>query len=167
MQEPQTKVEMLQWVNDEWEALNDWLARIPPAERERPGVEGGDWSIKDLMAHVTAWEKLMVQWLLEAARGETPQRPVPGLTWDDLDLLNQRIYDQNHDRPLVDVEADYHAFHQTALETVLPLSEEELFTAGRYDWMNDRPLWYVVAGNMWNHYQEHREGLETWLAGQS
>ena len=121
MQEPQTKVEMLQWVNDEWEALNELLACIPPAERERPGVEGGDWSIKDLMAHVTAWEKLMVQWLQEAARGETPQRPVPGLTWDDLDLLNQRIYYQNHDRPLVDVEADYYAFHQIALETVTPL----------------------------------------------
>jgi hypothetical protein len=166
MQEPKSKAEMLQWVNDEWEALNELLARIPPAEREQPGVEGGDWSIKDLMAHVTAWEKLMVQWLQEAARGETPQRPVPGLTWDDLDLLNQRIFDENHNRPLAEVEADFHAFHKTALETVTPWSEADLFTPGRYQWMGDRPLMYVVAGNMWDHYQEHREGLEAWLAGE-
>ena len=55
-----------------------------------PGIEGNR-SVKDIVAHMTAWEQRMIQWLDESAAGLAPQRPAPGMTWDDLDLTTPTI----------------------------------------------------------------------------
>jgi hypothetical protein len=34
----------------------------------------------------------MVQWVGETLRGEVPETPAPGMTWDDLDRLNEQTY---------------------------------------------------------------------------
>ena len=53
------KSELLHWLQDEyrgWEALLD---QIGPAHMDRPGVNG-DWSMKDLIAHLNGWQSVLV-----------------------------------------------------------------------------------------------------------
>jgi len=85
MKEAPSKQEMLDLISSEWEALG---AVIDLMDRETMSQAGAEstWSVKDIMAHISAWEKLMIRWLEESLRGETPQRPAPGESWDDLDL---------------------------------------------------------------------------------
>jgi hypothetical protein len=35
----------------------------------------GDWSIKDIVAHLTAWEERLVAWLEAIAHGTSPELP--------------------------------------------------------------------------------------------
>ena len=97
------------------------------------GRHGADErSARDIVAHITGWEQRLIGWLAAAARGETPQIPEPGATWDDMDGLNARDFKANYDRPLDDVLADSRRSFQQLLERVVAFSEVELTDPGRY-----------------------------------
>ncbi len=130
----------------------------------QPGVES-NWSVKDILAHIMAWEKRMVQWLEESLRGEVPERPAPGMSWDDLDRLNEQIYRENRDRALDEVLADFRQSHEESLRVVEAIAEEDLIEPERFEWREGDPIWHMVAGNTWWHYKEHRETISNWLAG--
>ena len=52
----------------EMEAL---LAQLSEAQMVEPGIAEG-WSVKDLLSHITYWERDTVDVLKAATRGETP-----------------------------------------------------------------------------------------------
>src|SRR5688500_7229544 len=59
---------------------HQWLARhqvICPGRMEQPGVNG-DWSMKDIVAHLTGWNHWLVLRIQAAGRGE-PEPPPPHL----------------------------------------------------------------------------------------
>jgi hypothetical protein len=121
------------------------------------GPHGADErSARDIVAHITGWEQRLRGWLAAAARGETPQIPEPGATWDDMDRLNARDFKANHHRPVDEVLADSRRSFQQLLERVVAFSEGELTEPGRYAWMNGEPLWRrITAGPGYGHYQAH------------
>ncbi|MBM4466464.1 MAG: ClbS/DfsB family four-helix bundle protein [Chloroflexi bacterium] len=61
---------------------------------EAPIVDG--WTVKDVVAHVTTWERRTITWLATAARGE-PQRI---LDTEAIDRLNNQTLIENKNRPL-------------------------------------------------------------------
>ncbi len=157
-----TKSEIMKLIQSGREALERVLAGLSEGQMTQPGVEN-DWSVKDIMAHITDWERRMVGWIDDSLHGEVPQRPAPGMTWDNLDQLNEQIYLSNRDRDLRDVSADFHRSYENALASVEALTEEDLTDPQRFAWREGTPLWHLVAANMWEHYQEHRESIEKWL----
>src|SRR5260370_19503772 len=66
----------------------------------------GEWSIKDIMAHIAVWEQLCTRWLEEFLRGVTPQ-PAERLE----DGVNDRIYREYRDRSLAEVQELVHHAH--------------------------------------------------------
>src|SRR5262245_16827269 len=73
------------------------LAQV--GEAQMLGADGaGRWAGVDIVGHITTWEQRLIGWLAAAARGETPQIPEPGATWDNMDWLNARDYAANRDR---------------------------------------------------------------------
>src|SRR5207237_2743438 len=68
-----------------WEEL---LSRVGEARMEEPGVEG-DWSVKDIVAHITWYEREMVGLLRGTLSGESDA------TWElPLDERNAAIAEQ-------------------------------------------------------------------------
>jgi pimeloyl-ACP methyl ester carboxylesterase len=162
MEEQMTKPEILELIRSERENLETTLQGLSAEQMTELGVEN-HWSIKDILAHIAAWERRMIQWTEESLRGEVPQRPAPGTTWDDLDGLNEQIYLSNRDKPLDEVLAEFQSSHQAALKTVAALTETDLTDPQRFTWRQSDPLWHMVAGNTWWHYQEHGEAIRDWL----
>jgi pimeloyl-ACP methyl ester carboxylesterase len=162
MDEQMTKPEILGRIHSERETLTEALKRGSAQQMTEPGVEN-QWSIKDILAHISAWESRMVQWTEESLRGEVPQRPASGMTWDDLDRLNEQIYQLNKDKPLEEVWAEFQRSHQEALEAVEALTESDLTDPQRFAWREGDPLWHMIAANTWWHYQEHGEAIQAWL----
>lgn len=162
MSEEMTKARVLEMIRRERQALEATLAQVGGERMTQPGVEG-DWSVKDLLAHITFWERWMVRIIGEALRGERPEMPAPGLTWDDLHLLNERTYLANRERDLDDVLNDFHRSYQESLEALEGLSEEDLTDPQRFAWFGGNPLWRLVAANTWEHYPEHNETVKKWL----
>ena len=68
------KSELLTWLQEEyskWEALLD---QIGPARMGQPGVNG-DWTMKDIVAHLMGWNRRLVNHLQAAQHGEPEPHP--------------------------------------------------------------------------------------------
>lgn len=152
-----TKDELLRRIELERAALEAALEGLSEAEMLRPVLDGG-WSVKDVLAHIVAWEQLMIGWVEASLRGERPERPVTSDNW--VDQLNARFYEENRERPLADVLDEFHRSGAEARQTAESLSEEELFDPERFPWREGSALFTMVAANTCWHYQDHREAIE-------
>lgn len=158
MDDPENKEQVLEYIHSAREELESVIDQLDEARMLEP-MDPDGWTVKDVLAHLTVWEQRMIQWTEESLSGEIPQRPAPGMTWNDLDRLNELTYRTNKDRPLADVLRDFKASFQQTLETVERLSQEDLFNPKRFAYRQGDPLWHMVAANTWWHYREHADAL--------
>jgi hypothetical protein len=64
---------LLGQIDNAWTALADSYAGLPEARLIQPGVVD-DWSVKDIVAHVTTWEQEALKHLPLIVAGGTPPR---------------------------------------------------------------------------------------------
>ena len=156
-------VETMRREHANWEAL---LAQVPREHMEEPGVEGL-WSVKDIIAHVAAYELWLALDLERALRGEMyGARELNGPRGDE---INGRIFRQHHDRPLDEVLAEAPAAFAQLLAAVEALPESDLGNpdgAARYidpAWLAGLPLGTCIASDSYEHYREHAPSIRAWL----
>jgi hypothetical protein len=165
MEEQMTKVKLIELIEVQRHSLDQTLTRLEESQMTIPGVES-DWSVKDILVHISAWERKMCQWLEECADGKVPQRPAPGHTWDDLDKVNLQIYEQNKDKSPDEVLFEFHDSYQESLEIVKAFPEDDLIDPDRFEWRESDPLWHMVGGNTFWHYEEHENSIRKWTKEQ-
>ena len=155
-----SKAQLLNDLKDEqahWEAL---LGEIGEAHMTQPGV-AGDWSIKDIVAHLTGWRVRTVARLQAALRHEpTPPPPWPPHLQTD-DEINAWIYAANKDRPLSDVLEESRAVFQQLVDTLSAFPEAELLDPRRFDWLEGEPL--SGAAFFGHFHEEHEPDMRAWL----
>ncbi len=157
---PLDKTGLIEFVRQERERFGQLVTSLSEAQMSEPNVQGV-WSIKDIVAHVVAWEGLMVRWLEETARGETPG--LPAFDRAAIDALNERMYTQHREEPLAQVLATFDHFAERVMESVQAVPEEDLLTPCRLGWMKDDPLWHLVGANTFWHYPPHANVIRAWL----
>ena len=134
------KARVLRDIDKAWRALMDSSTFIPESLMDEPGVSGY-WSVKDILAHVAAWDRETTRVVMEILRGDEP-------TWP---IHDQKFNDLHHaaDRHLSVVEARNRALsaHKALVEMLDGKSEV------RADW---------VRGTTYEHYPEHTEDILRW-----
>lgn len=117
---------------------------------------------KDIVAHVTAWQRRLTQWFKTVAQGDIPHSPEPGMTWEDMDQLNEQTAQRDRHRTLEEVMNEFQTAFQEFLSLLQDFSDQELNTAYPFAWgelnqgENGRPLWVsALAGPGYAHYQDH------------
>jgi nicotinate-nucleotide adenylyltransferase len=138
-----TKRELVEAEDAGWAELWGLLGSMDVATFEKPGCEG-DWSAKDLMAHIAGWFAETVQ-VLEQIRFGT-YRPFDY----DVDELNARFVEANRDQPGPVVRAELAASRNRMLEEFNLLPE---LTPAAEEWFRE-------SGP--EHYQEHLPRLREW-----
>ena len=94
------KTEFLERIRTSRTKLDEVVKSIDPMFMTAPGV-CGDWSVKDILAHITWHEQEMFNVVLKRAL-------VGSDLWNvSLELRNKTIYEENRDRGLKDVLDDY------------------------------------------------------------
>ncbi|MBI1800672.1 MAG: ClbS/DfsB family four-helix bundle protein [Chloroflexi bacterium] len=157
------KHEFLQTLRAEREALEALLAQVGEARMSQPGVEG-DWSAKDIVAHLRFWEQSVVDELERLARGENPQ-PNPDVNTDE---TNAQVFAANHNRLPADVLSESRQTFQRLLIHVEGLPEVDLFDPQRHPWIGDNdPLWKEIEMESYGHYRQHLPALRAWLVQNS
>lgn len=122
------------------------------------------WSLKDVLAHVTSWDRHLIAWLDADDRGERPDLPQPsGLTDEEVDRFNAASLASFRDRPLADVLAESRASFADLLARAESLPEDALLISGRYPWTGERPLWFYFAADSFWHYPEHEQQVRSLL----
>lgn len=161
MNAPKDKQDLIQKIRDERDRFMNLLDNLSENEMLIPLGENG-WSVKDHIAHIVIWEKRMAEWLIVVERGEVPQQLPPGMTWDDLDRWNEQTFEENRERELKEVLADFSHFAEEVVQVVETISEDLLMIADSLAWRSGSPLWEMVAENTFWHYPEHRETIKHW-----
>lgn len=111
------------------------------------------WTRKDVIAHLEAWERRVVENLETLRAGRTPDGSV------ETDELNERFFAQNRDRSLDDVLAGERSAYEAVLATIDGATDEELFDGHHFAWTEGDPLADWFRGNTDEHYAEHLEQL--------
>lgn len=155
-------------IEESWESLQALLARLD--ERQLTAADGEEWSVKDQLAHLAAWERSLAA-LLEGrprdraldlcdSEGEAES--------DDIDALNAAIRERAAGRTLAQILAESRDAHQQVLRALDALSNEDLLRPYGYfqpqvaqdDDDDDRPVVGWIIGNTFEHYDEHRASIE-------
>lgn len=157
-----SKDKLLERIRVEHRRLESNLAKLSQEEILQPGVIG-QWSVKDILAHLVDWEQRCMDWIEVSFRGETPETPAPGMTWRDLDILNQQIFEKHRNRALGEVLDEFHSSYQAMLKRVESISEEDLTDPHRFGWRAGKPLWKLVAANTYNHYRWAKTEIRKWI----
>lgn len=153
-------LEDLRAENLQWENL---LGQISPAQMDEPTV-AGDWSVKDIVGHLTTWRQQTVDRLQAAADGrEAPSPPWPvQLTSDE--EINAWIYARHHLRAVEDVLNDARQTFARLLAAVQALPEQAFTDPTYFPWLEAEPL---SAATFFAHFhEEHEPDLRAWLAQQ-
>ncbi|HEY6406444.1 MAG TPA: DinB family protein [Ktedonobacteraceae bacterium] len=156
------KVELLATIQSDRAQLDDLLATISAEQMCLATLENA-WSIKDVLAHIATWERKCVGWIQAGLRGERPDIPEAGNTWEEVDRFNEKTFLQNRDRALDDVQTQYHQSYQEILAQVRALTEDDITRPGHFSWTNGRTLVPYIAANTYEHYQEHIEQIRKLL----
>ncbi|MBI5566503.1 MAG: ClbS/DfsB family four-helix bundle protein [Chloroflexi bacterium] len=145
-------------------ARSDWgalLAEVGEGRWEQPGV-AGDWSIKDIIAHLTYFENWATEVTGALERGEPlPASPYQGM---EIDQENAAIYQRYHARPLAEAVHESQAAFLRSLDVVQRLRDEDLYSpeftrpAG-VDWI----VFDLIEGDTFGHYRDHIVSVRAWL----
>ncbi len=162
MAEQMDKTRILDEMRAKYGALEEILTPLDETLMTTAGVNG-NWSIKDIMAHITSWHHRLLAWLHAASRNEEPAISGPDSD-EEMDRLNEQFYEENKSRSLDDVLADFHTSYLQILDMVQTLDNEDLTNPHRFAWTKGNPLWYLVAGDTYEHYLEHSQPIKVWLA---
>src|SRR5688572_24613519 len=102
MSRPNSKNQLLAQIPQEHGALTAFVQKLTLEQLSDLAVVG-DWSVKDVLAHLTAWEQMFLGWYRTGKRGEKPVVPAAGYTWKQTPALNQHIYEHYRDNPVEEV----------------------------------------------------------------
>ena len=121
----------------------------------------GDWSVKDLLAHISGWHHEMTRSMERMARGE---KPTPeGVSYADGDAWNAKFTENT--TPGKASLAGWDAGFQEYVSAARALGEDQYGTdpASGKPRIGNRLLQGAGIG----HLAEHREELDAWLMGRN
>ncbi|MBL8164964.1 MAG: ClbS/DfsB family four-helix bundle protein, partial [Anaerolineae bacterium] len=105
MHEQLDKEKLLDLMRSEFAFAQRTLLLIPENQLDTPGIDG-EWSVRDALAHMVAWQRLALDWVSTAQRGEKPIMPAPGYRWSEIDKLNADMHARDKGRAINDLLAE-------------------------------------------------------------
>lgn len=138
--------------------LEETLQGLSEADLLRPGAVG-EWSVRDVLQHLSIWEAETIQLILGFRRGRRP--PSERFT-ADVDTLNARWHVATRHRPLDRVLADFRAVRRQTLKQIDDLTDDELSQPKAYPWLEGRPLAEWIAEDTYLHEKEHAAEIRLW-----
>jgi hypothetical protein len=161
------KQTILSAVDDEFRRWETLLGALSEAQMTVP-LRPSHWTIKDIVAHLHAWQLRSIARLEAALADREPQFP----DWpSDLNPepdgqphdVNAWLYDTYRDQPWSQVYQQWRDGFRRFLALGAAIPEEALLAPGRYPWMEGYPLSLVLTASFEHHHQDHLGPLLIWL----
>lgn len=155
-----TKKGLLDSIRSTREILEKKFTKLTPEQMVWPGSMG-EWSVKDILAHLVDWEQRFISWYKAGLQGEVPITPAPGFTWRELPRLNHEWYQRHKNDSLENVLEQFAQSYQEIYTLVEGMSEQEIFEEKYYEWTGSSPLLIWIAANTSSHYNWARRNIRT------
>jgi hypothetical protein len=160
MAERDAMMDRLGKVFKRWEQLLATLTEDQISTANLPG----DWSIKDVIAHLWAWQQLSIARLVAALQDREPDfylwpAELEPESEDDLDQINAWIYETYRGESWPVVHRAWREGFLQFLELSRSVPDQDLTDADRYPWLRGYSLFAVLEGSYEHHQQDHLEPL--------
>jgi hypothetical protein len=116
-----TRSELLTQVGAAHDQLLAALDGLTEVEAERPGLNS-QWSIKDALAHIVAWEEEGVR-VVREAEGDGERKP-GRLTKEQINEFNARAVEERRSVPMREISDEFNEAHASMLSLINSLPEE-------------------------------------------
>jgi len=157
-----SKQDVIERMKEERARFEVILSRVSPDDMEIGGVEGY-WSVKDILAHITAWEQLTLDWLDDTENGIEPDMP-PADGWENYTQgFNRGAYTAAKFRPVDMILADFNTVYYQLLERLESLSEDRRDPFWKA-WPEREDPWEYMQ-EFSDHYADHGPVIQEWLTG--
>ena len=142
--------QLLDRLDTAWQDFTASYAGLSEARLTEPGVTG-DWSVKEVIAHVTTWEDEALHYLpVIAAGGTTPRYAAVG----GIDAFNMQTSERKRDLSLAEVLAQQAETHRRLIAYIEQVPEE-LFT-------RETRFRRRLRLDTYGHYPLHAAAIREW-----
>lgn len=160
------KEHILAALQEQFERWNELLATLSEEQITAPCLDL-DWSIKDVIAHLWAWQQISIARMQGGVKDREPEFPVWIVNsienWeDDADRVNALTFELNHEKPWSEIYQNWKTGFLRFLGSGNKVSERDLLDGNRYPWLKGYSLASILVAS-YDHHQEHLEKLVHWL----
>ena len=142
---------LLRRLDAAWGAFKASYAGLSDAQLVKPGVTG-DWSVRDILAHVTTWEEEALTHLPLILEGGTPPRY--SVRYGGLDAFNARMTEQKARLSLSAVRRQLDGAHRRLIDFIQRAPEDQLSRETRFR--------RRLRLDTYSHYPQHAEAIRQW-----
>jgi hypothetical protein len=145
--------EFLSRLERTWSIFKESYGGLPDLQLTEPGVTG-EWSVRDIVAHVTTWEQEALQHLPAILKGDKPPRY--SITHGGIDAFNRTMTEQKRGLTLAEVRRQAEDTHRRVLCFIESVPEDQF--------RSETPFRHRLRLDTYSHYRKHADAIRRWRA---
>ncbi len=153
MARPQTKKDLQKQAAINYDKLIAFISALSEEEEQQEFPKGTlNRNIRDVLAHLYEWHKMVLNWYEVGMKGETPHIPAKGYNWREIPALNREIQERYSHTDLQEAKSMLADSHEEIMKIVDKHSNDELFERARYKWTGNNALGAYLVSSTSSHY---------------
>ncbi len=145
------KQQLLKQLDKAWAAIKESYAGLSDALMTEPGVTG-DWSVKDILAHITTWEEEALKYLPLIIEGRRPPRY--SVKYGGINAFNAQMTEQKRGLSLSDVLKQLDETHHRLIDYIHRAPEDQFTLETRFR--------RRLRQDTYSHYPKHARAIRQW-----
>ncbi len=154
---PKDLEDLLDRVRESRRSLDETLEQV--VEARMVATKDDEWSVKDHVAHLSTWERMLTAHLVDGTDHEVVAMGKEEYAAAELETLNTQIHRLTKEWTLGRVMTEWEESYSELREVLYKLTEDDLREPYWTDDPTGRSTMEKVAGDTYLHYAEH----EAWI----
>ena len=142
--------QLLNRLESAWASLQESFTGLSDDQLMEPGASE-EWSVRDILAHVTTWEQEALRYLPLIVNGQTPPRYSQ---YGGLNAFNAQMTAQKKSLALPDVLRQLSSTHRRLVEYLQSVPEEQFSSETRFR--------HRLRLDTYSHYRLHSTVIRAW-----
>ena len=153
-------------LREQFERWEELLASLSEEQITAPRFDL-DWSIKDVITHLWAWQQISIARMEAGLYDREPVFPKwiveSNEDWEEnANRTNAVTFERYHHKPWSEIYQNWREGFLRLLALGKEIPEKDLLDSARYRWLNGYSLAFILIAS-YEHHQEHFEKLTEWL----
>lgn len=148
--------ELLSKLEKSWAGFKESYSGLTDAQMTQPGVTG-DWSVKDILAHVSWWEEEALKHLPHILQGIRPPRY--SVLYGGIDAFNAQMTELKRHLSLAEVTRQIEETHDRLLQYLRSVPEDQFISDSRFR--------RRLRLDTYSHYPIHAQAIREWRKRQA
>jgi hypothetical protein len=163
------KDHILAALREDFENWENLLSELSEEQITQPRFDL-DWSIKDVVAHLWAWQQISIARMEGGLQDRGPEYPKWIVTsmqnWEeDSDRVNDLTFENYHQKSWSEIYQNWRSGFLRFLDLGNQISERDLLDGDRYRWLHGYSLAFILVAS-YDHHHEHIEKVRNALEKQ-